>query len=373
MRKITTHILTIVASLYTLTSLTGCGSHKSTKPATMPPLTIESATARSVSMSDKIWFATSTLPQYSVTIEPRVAGYLQSIHFTAGDYVEQGQRLFTIDPSQINTSLYTAQASLESAEAKLIEARNNYERALPLSEINAISQSSLDGYRATYTAAQASVKSARQQLRSAELDLSYTYINAPISGVIAQTPSNEGDYIGVGTKFSTLTTISSIDSLEVYLSIPVSRYLKYTPQGSTPKNQELLSDITLILADSSEYAYKGRYAYTRQDAAAESSTIVIVAKIPNPDELLKPNMFARISADIGAANDRILIPQRAVNQLQGISSVWVIKPDSTVTFRRITVGSTVGSEWQVTSGLMSGERVATSGTLKLHEGAKVKL
>ncbi len=373
MKNKTTQLLSLSVIICTLINIYSCGSYKSKKPKSMPPLTIESSIAYTAPVNDKIWFATSTRPQYSVTIEPRIAGYLDRIHFSGGDYIHQGERLFTIDPSQINTTLYSAQASLESAEAQEVEARNNYERAVPLSEIDAISQSSLDGYRAKHTAAKSAVRSASEQLRSANLNLSYTKINAPISGIIAQSPANEGDYVGVGTKFSTLTTLSSTDTLEVDLSIPVAKYLKYTPLGATPNDKELLSDITLIMPDSSIYSQIGQYAYTKKDAASESSTVVIVAKIANLDNLLKPNMFARISANIGEPRNRVLIPQSAVSQIQGISSVWVIKPDTTVTLRRVTLGVTYGDKWEVKSGVTDGERVATSGSLKLHEGVKVKL
>ncbi len=255
----------------------------------------------------------------------------------------------------------------------MIEAENNYNRALPLSKINAISQSTLDNYTATYAAAKSAVKSATEQLRSAKLDLSYTYINAPIGGIVSNTPANIGDLVGPNTKFTTLTTLYARDTLEVDLAIPLSRYLKYMPQGSDTKDNNLLSNITLILPDSSKYQSEGSYAYTRSDGAEGSSTIVIVAKFPNKNSLLKPNLFARVSADIGEATQRIMIPQKSVIQMQGISSVWVIKPDSTATYRRVTVGSTYGDNWVITDGLQSGEMVATTGLLKLHEGSKIKL
>ncbi len=364
--------LGLMLGLITLLSLQCSGSKHSKSSSAPPPLTIESAEAYTSNIADQIWFATSTLPNSSVTIEPRVVGTLGAIHFSGGDYISKGERIFTIDPSQLYTTLYAAEADVESAQAQLIEAENNHNRAIPLSEINAISKSSLDSYAATYIAAKSNLKAARERVRSAELDLSYSYLNSPINGLITESAANLGDYVGPGTTFSTLTTISSIDTLKVALSIPLVKYLKYLPHSHNQHDSTLLSNITLILPDSTLYSEQGQYSYTQSDANASSSTVVIVAKIPNPRSLLKPNMFARIKANIGEAQSRVMIPQQAVTQMQGVSSVWVINSDSTVSYRPVTLGATYGSEWQVESGLASGERVATSGQLKLHEGAHVR-
>ncbi|MFI3268891.1 MAG: efflux RND transporter periplasmic adaptor subunit [Rikenellaceae bacterium] len=351
-----------------------CSEAKHTKSKQpLPPLTVESAVVKSTPLRDQIWFATSTRPNYSVTIEPRVVGYLGAIHFSGGDRVTTGERLFTIDPAQLQTTLYAAEAAVESAQAEFIEAENNYNRAIPLSEINAISGSTFDSYRATYSAARASLKAAKEQLRSAQLDISYTYINAPIDGVLSESPANLGDYVGPATSFQTLTTISATDTLKVELTIPLAKYLKYTPQGVRPDDSKLLTNITLILPDSTLYSEQAEYAYTKSDAASGSSTVVLVAKIPNHTALLKPNIFARIRAEIGDESEQVTIPQQAVTEMQGVSSVWVIRPDSTASFRPVTLGSKSGTEWVITSGLKSGERVATTGQLKLHQGAKVNL
>ncbi|MFI3305067.1 MAG: efflux RND transporter periplasmic adaptor subunit [Rikenellaceae bacterium] len=364
-RSTLTALLLLAAS-----TATSC-HHRVKSGAQMPPLRIEVATSTTRKVSEQIWFATSTEAIRSVTIEPRIDGYLRTINYRSGMPVSRGDLLFTIDPTQIETALYAAEASLESAKASLVEARNNYERAIPMAKIDAISQSSLDQYTATYRAAQAEVKSAEQTLRNAELNLSYATITSPIDGVVAATAANEGDFVGTGTLFSTLTTVADIDTLNVNLAISASKYLKYVNTEASYDNADLLSDITLILPDSSLYPYPATYDYTEQSAASGSSSVVIVANIPNPDLTLKAGIFARLRANIGAPTDRVMIPQRAVTQMQGSSSVWVIQLDSTATYRRVTLGNTYGDEWHVVSGVESGESVATTGQIKLHEGSKV--
>ncbi len=339
------------------------------KPTSMPPLSVKVAQVNSKLLNDRIWFATTVIPFSSVIIEPRVNGYLQKINYVSGSFVQRGEVIFEIDPSQINTALYAAQAVLESAQASQLEAHNNYERALPLSKMGAISRSSMDEYTANYAAAKASVKSAEESLRSARLNSSYTTIKAPISGVIAVTPANVGDFVGTGTSYTTLTTISAADTMELTLAIPTSRYLKYRPRGGD--NSTLLSDITLFLSDSTAYPHLAEYDYTEKDVSSGNSTVVIVAKIPNPDALLRSEMFARVRANIGDATECVVVPQQAVTQMQGVTSVWVIGADSVARFREVTTAGTYGDEWHIKSGLKSGELVATSAQLKLHEGAKV--
>ncbi len=359
----------IAIGILTLLTISGC--KPKTGKSEMPPLNIDYAICTTRPLSEQIWFATSTTPLKSVTIEPRVNGYLKSINYTSGTPIKRGMTIFTIDPSQISTEYYAAQAALESARASLIEAHNNYQRAIPLVRVNAISRSAYDQYKAQYAAAESDVKSAKQTLRNAELNLSYTTLKSPIDGLIAQTSAENGDYVGPGTQFATLTTITDIDTVLVDLAIPTSRYIKYVENKNSFDNSELLSDITLILADSTIYPHKGIYDYTQQSVSSANSSVVIVAKFPNPKGTLKSNMFARVKANIGQPIERLMVPQRAVSQMQGISSVWVISPDSTVSYRSVEVGDTYGNMWQIKSGVTRGEMVATSGQLKLHQGAKV--
>ncbi len=306
----------------------------------------------------------------TAVIQPRLNGFLMATHFTGGEPVKRGQLLFTIDPASFATTLYAARADVESARATEVVAKRNYERAEPLAHIDAISQSDLDQYRATYKSAVASTKSAEERLRSAELEIGYTKIYAPISGIASKTTATTGDYIGPGTLQSSLTTISQVDTITVQIPIPTARYLEYNHANSFD-NSKLLSQITLTLPDSSRYEYSGKYYYTLKDTPSASSTVVIVARFPNPRQQLKEGMFARVKANIGEPKDRIIIPQVAVSQLQGVNSVWIIKADSTAEWRRVTLGDRFGLMWCIDDGVKPGESVVVSGGLKLHNGDRV--
>lgn len=362
--------LLIVAGLVSALLPAGCGRHKP-KPA-MPPLQVETARAVTDSIPNRMSFIGYLSSNFDAVIQPRINGFLLSKRFSNGMPVKRGQLLFTIDPDQLSTTMLAAEAALQSAKAQALEAQNNYERAVPLAKINAISQAQLDQYTAQYKAAEASVRSAEQTLSSARMNVGYTELRSPIDGIIEHTAAHVGDYVGPGTQFSVLTTVSNIDTLTVDVAIPMSQYLRYAgDRTSIYDNEGLLSDIRLVLADGSRYPLEGIYDYTRKDVSSTTGTLVVVVMFPNPDEALKPGQFARVEANVGPVRPRVVVPQQAVSQAQDISSVWVVEADSTVQYRRVTPGDTYGAMWCIDEGLDRGEQVVVAGQQKLHNGAKV--
>lgn len=353
-----------------LITLPGC--RKRSKPAEMPPLRVEVAVAGTDSVPNRMGFIGYLSSNFDAVIQPRVNGYLLTKQYENGMPVKRGQLLFTIDPDQLSTSMYAAQAQLQSARAQAAEAQNNYQRAVPLARINAISQSQLDQYTAQYKAAKASVESAEQSLRNASMNVGYTQLRSPIDGIAAHTAAHIGDYIGPGTQFSVLTTVSNLDTMTVDVAIPMSQYLRFAGQRkSLYDNSGLLSDIRLVLADGIRYPYEGLYDYTRKDVSNAAGTLTLVVMFPNPEQSLKPGQFARVETNVGPARRQIVVPQRCVSQVQGINSVWVVRADSTAEYRRVEPGDTYGTMWCIESGLADGETVVLSGQQKLHNGAKV--
>ena len=361
-----------VILLLTATFSATCTHHKAETESA--PLAIDVARVESKRLPYVKEFIAPISANYSATIQPRIAGFLVRSSFRNGMPVKKGDLIFTLDDAPQRANRLAAEASLSSSKAKAVQARRNYERAIPLARINAISQTQFDQYTAENLAAIASVKSAEQTLRNARLDESYTRIYAPISGIISSSAAVAGDYVGPGTQFSTLTTIQSIDTIGVDLAIPMSEYLAVSGRKSfSYDNATLLSDIRLQVADGSEYSEEGFYQYTRQSVASEMGTIVLVIGFRNPNYELKTGQCARVSATMGADRERIVVPQRAVSQVQNISSVWVIRPDSTAEYRKVELGNTIGEECVVQSGVEVGEMVATTGLQKLRNGAKVSL
>ena len=233
-------------------------------------------------------------------------------------------------------------------------------------------QAQVDGSTARIDHIKAQMQQTQATLKADEARLGYTRIYAPIDGIIASSNAHTGDYVGVGTQFSVLTTISNIDTVAVDVAIPMAQYLRYA--GTRPsiyENDGLLSDITLSLADGVVYPSKGWYSYTQKDISSSMGTIVLVVKFANPDYTLKPGQFARVTANVGPSLPYVVVPQRAVTQMQDLSSVWVVGRDSTAEYRRVTLGRIAGDRWCILSGVEPGEWVVTAGIQKLHNGQKV--
>lgn len=352
-------------------SFCGCGKSPSPKASLSAP-DVEVATVRMEMIPDRRSFIGRISGNYEAVIQPRVSGHLLSRHFESGMPVKRGELLFVIDAELLRTTLLSARAALESARAKEVEAKNNYERAVPLAEISAISQAQLDQYRAQYRAAEANVRTSEQQLRNATLEVGYSRIYSPIDGFVEAPKAHVGDYVGVGTDFSVLTKVINIDTVSVDISIPLSQYVRHIePNRPIYENENLLSAITLFSGDGTPYPLQGFYNYTRTEISDVAGTLSIVVNFPNPDYRLKAGEFARVEANIGSVQERITIPQQCVVQTQGVNSVWVIRPDSTAEYRRVTLGDTYSGAWIVEKGLQADEKVVVSGGQRLRNGMKV--
>ncbi len=320
-------------------------------------------------------FQTLLYSNYDATIQPRVSSYLLTKEFSKGLPVEKGQVLFTLDATPIELQVASNRAALASAKAALAEAQNNYRRAIPLARIEAISQSALDQYKAAYASAEAQVEVAESTLNESLLQLSYTTITSPISGIIDDTGATIGDWVGVGTSYSVLATVSNADEIGVHIQIPFARYYEARGGGddNTPSydNATLLSDICLYLADGSLYPHRGSYAYTKREAGDQTGTIIIVASFPNPKGVLKVGQSAVVVADIGSPEGVVMVPQQAVVQTLNRASVWVVDRDNVATQRPVVLGEKFGNHWIVESGISADEMVITSGFQRLRSGTKV--
>ncbi|MBO7300460.1 MAG: efflux RND transporter periplasmic adaptor subunit [Tidjanibacter sp.] len=342
---------------------------------TPPTPRVEVAEASSERVVIPMRFQTLLYSNYDATIQPRVSGYLLTKEYAKGRPVEKGQVLFTLEATPIELQVASNRAALASAQATLIEAQNNYRRAVPLARIEAISQSSLDQYKAAYTSALAQVEVAESTLDESLLQLSYTTITSPISGIIDDNGATVGDWVGVGTSYSVLATVSNTDEIGVHIQIPFARY--YTVRGgskdTTPSydNSTLLSNIRLYLADGSLYPYRGTYAYTERNAGDQTGTIIIVASFLNPEGILKVGQSAVVVADVGSPEGVIMVPQSAVVQTLNKASVWVVDKDNVATQRSVVLGEKFGTHWIIEKGVASGEMVVTSGSQRLHNGTKV--
>ena len=309
-----------------------------------------------------------------VEVRPRISGILEKWNFTEGSRVSAGQSLFSIDAAPYRAALTRVEAELSGAQASLSLARRNSTRLKPLHEARAVSQKEYDDATSGEQIAEAQVKAAQAALTEARLNLSYTRVEAPISGISGRALQSEGSL--VQAQLSLLTTISQIDPIHVIFSFAETEHLKLTravEEGRLvlPKGGKF--DVTLKLADGSEYARSGKVDFTDVRIAPATGTIEARAVIANPQGILRPGQFARVTLSGGVRPDAIAIPQRAVLEGPGSKIVLTVNAQGIVEPRPIEVGDWAGDEWIILSGLKAGDQVIVDGVVKARPGSPVTI
>lgn len=342
--------------------------------STVDRLSLDVAISRLDTICSRYTTIGYTEPRRLVDISPRISGNLLVIDYAPGEVVRSGERLFEIDRQLLIADQLAAEAALASAEAQLIEARSNYTRALPLAAIEAISASQMDSYASTYRAAEATVAGARQQVISTRTKSDYATIYAPATGVISRCSAEEGDFVGVGTQFSTLATLAVTDSVAVRLDLPISVYMRAIDgaDGSADM-RNIISDVVMWLSDGSRYPFTGVYDYTLQQVSTSSGSVQLRVNFPNPQYRLKGGEYARVEYSVGAPTQVVTIPAEAVTSMQGVSWVWVVSRDSTVSQRRIVCGDMANNRYTVLNGLDADEMVVREASIKLRNGEKITI
>lgn len=362
-------IKTIFFFLVIVTSFSCVG--KKSRHESLPPMEVEVVRAENQLVPYRYTFVSQTSSNLDFTIEPRINGYLLRKNYRTGQPVKKGDILFEIEQEPYRIALAKTKANVASAKATLTNAEANFNRVEPLTKIEALSQSELDAATSQLLAARAGYKVALQELNSANLQLSYTKLVAPHDGIGSSSKAVPGDFVGVGTNFAVLATVSYIDSIAVDLSLPMSKYLEINGNEPSYTNKNLLSDISMKLSDGSIYPLSGLYNYTKTEVDAAADAIVMQVLFPNTDYTLKAGQFVRITATIGDPLTVVTIPQVCVSQTQNLFNIWVVSSDSTAQYRRVTLGDTVGDRCVVKSGLTEGELVLTGGFFKMRNGEKV--
>jgi membrane fusion protein (multidrug efflux system) len=303
-----------------------------------------------------------------VEIRARVEGFLQSVNFEEGSFVHKGQLLYTIDPQPLRAAVAESKGKLAEAQATMAKAQQDVARYKPLVEQNAISREEYETSISAEQAASASVDAARAAVQDAELNLGYTTITSPIDGLIGKTQVKPGALVGRGEN-TLLTVVSDVASVHVRSNVSERDYLRLArakeTRGSSKDNFEL------VLADGSVHKYKGKLVFADRAVDPQTGTLGIEATFPNPDKLLRPGLYARLRAVIDQKKDAILVPQVAVQELQGTHSVAVVGSDNKVTMRPVQAGERIGSLWIIDSGLKPGEKVIVEGLQKVREGSVV--
>jgi len=318
-------------------------------------------------------WAAQTFGANDIEIRARVKGFLTQKAYREGSVVRRGDLLFQIDPQEYQAAVAQARAMMNEAQAGLSKANADVARLTPLVERNAVSRQDLDHAVAAQQGAAGQVAAARASLNTAQLNLGYTKITSPITGLAGVAQADVGSLVGSPGP-TLLTVVSQVDTVKVKFRISEQEYLQLVRAlgdsgRATPRGDARLE---LVLSDGSMYDHKGRVVTVDRNIDPTTGTLGIEALFPNPIGLLRPGQFGRVQAPVTTRTNAIIVPQRAVREMQGTFSVGVLKPDSTIEVRPVKAGARVGSDWVVDSGLVAGTVIVVEGMQKVRTGVKVR-
>jgi membrane fusion protein (multidrug efflux system) len=343
----------------------------------------------------------------NAAIQAQATGYLMTQNYAEGSFVHKGQLLFQIDArplqaaadqaqgqlaqaraqlTQSYAGLAQAQAQQASAEANQDKAQLDEDRYIPLAKQQAITQQDLDNARqnnrsqkAQVTAAKAQVETAQAQieaakaaviaataaLETAKVNLGFTQLLSPIDGIAGVAAIQVGNLVGPSSP--AVTTVSTLDPIKANFTVSEQEYLNLMRRDTAMNHLQL----ELVLSDGTVHPYKGRFSFADRQVNSSTGSIQLTGLFPNPNNTLRPGQYGRVRASIGTRTGALLVPQRAVNEMQGTYSVAVVDPNNKIRFSVVKVGDRIGSDWIVEEGLKPGERVVADGLFKIQPGAPV--
>ncbi len=355
--------------------LTGCRKAKAPTPDPPKVEVVEVKVADVPVYRD--WVGTLE-SEVNATISAQVSGYLLSRDYKEGTAVTNGQVLFQIDPAPFKAELDKAKAQLTEARATEEKYALYVKRYRPLVAKEAISQQELDDAVQSEKAAQADVESAQAAVQAAELNLSFTTIRSPVDGVagLASSQAQVGNLVGPST--GPLTTVTTVDPIRAYASVSqalmiqiVERRIAEGKKLRSLESHEAAMELELLLASDKPYPLKGHFSFADNQVDVKTGTIRVVGEFPNPQRLLTPGMFVRVRALLDTLKGALLVPQRAVTEIQGRSLVAVVGANNKVSIRPVEAVERFGPNWVVKGDLKAGDRVVAEGTQKVRDGGIV--
>jgi len=345
--------------------LAACSAPPKKEPP-VPEVQVLEAVTRSIPVFTE--YIGETYGQADVEIITRVDGPITGIHFQEGQPVKAGQLLYTVDDPIVLNARQSALAQLTAQEVMLVKTKADYDRVLPLAQMNALSMRDLDAAKAAYEAQKAAVSAAQAGLSNADVQASYTRILAPISGVIGLSRVQVGDFVSKGSQ--PLNVISATGDIRIRFSISETDYLKYREQAATrDKNSPIELDV--MLSDGKLLPQKAKFDFADRALDGGTGSLLVQAVVENTGGLLRPGQFVRVKTVSEQLNDVVIVPQQAVRQLQTLYQVMIVDENNVLTARTITPGQRVGSNWVIKEGLKAGEKVAMVGNAMIQPGKPI--
>jgi len=347
----------------------GCGEKQAPPPPPPPEVTVASVVQRDVPVVLEL--VGQTRGSEDVEIRARVEGFLEEVSFEEGSMVRKGQVLYRIDPKPLQAKLATAQADLETWKSRHVKTENDVKRLTPLAKQQAVSQQELDNAVAAESAAKAQVQASISTAESARLDLGYTTVTSPIDGLVGTTLVKAGNLVGRG-ETTLLTTVSKVDPILFRAGISEAEYLRIARRTAEAKSSGSPPvPVDLVLADGTVHPQRGRLDVVERAVDAATGTLTIQFKYPNPGGILRPGQYGRARGVIDVRKNAMLVPQRAVQELQNLYNVAVVGSDNKLSMKTVTVGPRVASLWVIESGLTLSDRVVVEGLQRTRPGMTV--
>lgn len=347
-------------------------SCKKETPPSPKPLEISVTTVLQQDVNLESEYTGQTFGQSDIQINPRVDGVIESMNFKEGSFVKKGQVLYTIDPLPYQAKLNEAQGIAAESQARLAKTKSDLDMITPLAKMNAVSQRELVSAKSAYSASLAQIKASDASVQNAKIELGYCQILAPISGLIGISKVRVGDYVRPGA-VSILNTISDLGDVRVRFTISEQEFLRLFREFSKPNSALKGSGaiVTIKLSDGSVYPEKGKVSFADRQIDPSTGAITFEAAFPNPDKLLRPGQYVKVSLLTDIRKEAIVIPQRAVIEVQGIYQVYVVGNDNKVQMQIVKPGPSVKNGYIIEEGLKPGDKIAMGGTSLLKNGSVI--
>jgi len=350
-------------------ALAGCGGAKASGPPAKPPeVDVMEVVQKDVPIVSE-W--TATLDGYvNAQIQPRVSGYLTKQSYKEGSYVHKGQVLFEIDERPFVAALNEAKGQLAQAQAAMGKAQQDVKRDKPLAEARAIAQSQFDNDIQAELGAKAAVETAKASVEQAELNVGFTKVTSLVDGIAGIAQTQIGNLVGPTT---VLTSVSQVNPIKAYFSISEQQYMMTQSVGKNGAQRDAWKGVRLklVLSNGETFPHEGSFLLADRQVDANTGTIRVIGSFPNPNNLLRPGQYGRVLAEMGTQKSALLVPQRAVTELQGSYQLAVVGPDNKVSIRPVKVGPNIGKMLIIQDGLKPQEKIVVEGLQKVKDGTVV--
>jgi membrane fusion protein (multidrug efflux system) len=363
----------VLAALAAL--IAGCSKDTPPPQRPVPEVTVAVVQPQDIPYTPN--FVAQTESSQQVNIVARVSGFLDRIAYQEGELVKQGQLLFQLDPKPFQAKLEAARGELQSQQARHATAQANLGRVKPLALQNALSQADLDKAQGEFDASKAAVFSAQAKVTEAELNLSYTTLHSPVTGLASRSVQRQGAYLNAQSADATLTYVAAIDPVWVTFSVSQNQVAKWREERLNkrivaPRNDNY--EVEVVLSDDTLYPYRGKINFADPSFSQDTGSFMVRAVLPNPDKELRPGMFVTAYVIGAMRTNAIVVPQLAVQQGSNGHLVYVVNPAGNAEVRPVVVGDYSGEkDIVILSGLHAGDRVVVDGVLKVVPGQPVKI